>query len=229
VCLLDPKAQQPLARVDYDGNVRAMTFSADGAFLASGGADRTVVLMDAATGKRLHTFEHDGEVECLAFSPDGRLLAVGQGAPKMGDAGGAATVWDVPARKEAAKLEGKWPRPIRGVAFAGDGRVLATSEGVEVRFWDVDSGRLRGSLPATFAGLGEVRFLAGGDVAALWGDHSLRLWDVRDGHDQAGNVIANHENLILSADGRTAAGWTVGDTVRVWDVVREGAADSGNK
>jgi WD40 repeat protein len=230
VCLLDPDAEQPLARVEHTGDVRAMTFSPDGAVLASGGADRTVVLVDAATGARLHTFEHDGEVECLAFSPDGRLLAVGQGAPRVGDAGGgAATVWDVPARKEAVKLEGKWPRPIRGVAFSGDGRVLATSEGVEVRFWDAGSGRLRSSLPATFAGLGEVRFLPGGDAAALWGDHSLRLWDVRDGHDEAGTVVAGYDALVLSADGGTAAGWKAGDTVRVWDVVREGAAGPGGK
>jgi hypothetical protein len=230
VCLVNPDAEQPLARVEHEGNVRAMTFSPDGAVLASGGADRKVVLMDAATGKVLRTFEHDGEVECLAFTPDGRFLAVGQSAPKVGDVGGgAATVWDVPARKEAVKLEGKWPRPIRGVAFSGDGRALATSEGVEVRFWDADSGRLRNSLAATFAGLGEVRFLPGGDVAALWGDHSLRLWDMRDGRDQAGNVIAGYENLILSADGGTAAGWMAGDTLRVWDVVREGAGNSGKK
>ena len=51
-------------------------FSADGATLATGGADRTVRLWDAATGAAIRSLEgHGGTVTGLAFAPDGRSVA----------------------------------------------------------------------------------------------------------------------------------------------------------
>jgi hypothetical protein len=95
VGLWEPGGERLVARLEHKGDVRAVSFSPDGGLLATGCQDRTVALWDAATGTLQHTFRQEGEVECLAFSPDGRLLAVGQGAPPVGGAGGAVSVWDL--------------------------------------------------------------------------------------------------------------------------------------
>jgi WD40 repeat protein len=53
-----------------------VTYSPDGSRIAAAGADRTVRVWDAATGREVRTLHgHTGEVSCVAYSPDGYRIA----------------------------------------------------------------------------------------------------------------------------------------------------------
>ncbi|MCI0459831.1 MAG: tetratricopeptide repeat protein, partial [Gemmataceae bacterium] len=63
----------------HEGEIQAIALSPNGRWLASGGADRRVVLWDAGTLQRLFTFPpHNAPILNVAFDPGGDYLAIGE-------------------------------------------------------------------------------------------------------------------------------------------------------
>ena len=58
----------------HDDAVRDLAISADGTLLASASEDKTVRVLDRASGRILHTIEHPDEVYGVRVSPDARFI-----------------------------------------------------------------------------------------------------------------------------------------------------------
>jgi len=114
-----------------------LTFSPDGATLATGGWDATVRLWNTQTGQPKATLqEHKGQICMLAFSADGKTLATASREDQ------AVRLWDTESGQLKAKLEGH-ARGVTTLAYSPDGKKLVTgSSDGKTRLWDAQTGKL---------------------------------------------------------------------------------------
>ena len=177
----------------------SVAFSADGKTLAVGGGGSTVLLLDAATGKkkRVTPEGEGGFIKRLAFSPDGRFLT--------GSAGYALLLWDL-------KTENK-PRLLPGLvedarfAFTADGKILACqSNGVggDIRLWDTASGKRLLGWPGHDRIVRSLALAPDGKHLASVADDGMYLWHAANGkslrvweEDKEGDGIC-----LFSSDGK---------------------------
>jgi RNA polymerase sigma factor (sigma-70 family) len=180
---LPPGALARLGTVRWrpgDHAVSALTFTADGKALLSGG--RGIVLWEAATGKPLRRF--GGELAALALSPDGQKVASGGALP--GER--AIRLWDLKTGKELRRFADHPTFPYASLAFSPDGKALASGGSTGPQLWDVASGkRLRQFAGAGGDVLGNCHYVAfspdGRALAAALTDGSVRLWEVPTGKE----------------------------------------------
>jgi hypothetical protein len=189
-----------------------LALSPDGAHLAAGGADKSIRIIELATGRELRQLtQHADWVLGLAFSPDGSRLA-------SASRDGTARIFD-PATGEMLSAFREHDSPVFAVAFLGDGRQAASAgRDGRVRFWRVD----RAEQVASLADLGgEVFKLLGvGDnllAAGAAGDvREIIVADRKVGQrwksPRSGAVLAL---TVDDASGRLIAGLDSGEVV-IW-------------
>jgi RNA polymerase sigma factor (sigma-70 family) len=189
--------------------VHAVAFAPDGATLAYTTPDGRVVVVEAATGKKLQdwrTFQRR-DWPLVAFGADGKLYTKLAG-------GTTVTEWDPATGKGLRTLnpgDSPPPGPLRpagavgGLAVSPDGKLLATGgDGHAVRFVDLATGKDQ-PLPGGHAHeLGLVAFAPDGkSLLTRGGDRSLRWWDPASGKELKHLAVpAGASALQATADGR---------------------------
>jgi WD40 repeat protein len=199
-------------------SVRSVTFSPDGALLASGSLDKTVRLWRVSDGTPVRTLEvhtswHAG-VTSVAFSPDGALLASGSDDKTV-------CLWRVADGTLVRTLPGHthW---VRNVAFSPDGALLASgSRDRTVRVWRAADGSLVRALEGHLKWVPSVAFSPDGALLASGSlDKTVRLWSVVDGTRVC--TLAGHTHWVTSVafspDGALLASGSYDKTVRLWRV-----------
>ncbi|EIV92971.1 TIR domain-containing protein [Frankia sp. QA3] len=175
---------------------------------------------------------HSAGAWSLAFSPQREILAAGY-------RDGAVCLWDINRQTGPRMIESlptNHSNTVVSVAFAPDGRTLATAAGGlerrgQQRLWDVGdpeephlvaelTGHARAAKSVAFSPVGAV-------LATANSDKNVRLWDVEKPTQP--NLLATLRNrtkyftgrlrsVAFSADGRTLATVDNEGTTRLWDV-----------
>jgi WD40 repeat protein len=194
--------------------VHGLAYSPDGRTLATAHwnnvAAGKVKLWDISAGRVTATLPapvQRGGVEALAYSPDGRWLAGAVGESATPALPWSVVLWDVARRRQARAMRGH-ARRITALAFAPDGRTLATGgdDGM-VRLWDVASGREAGRIEANPGPIQSIAYAPDGRTLAIVSRFGLRLWDVPGHRSRATLDDADFwvNAVAFAPDGRTLA------------------------
>jgi serine/threonine-protein kinase len=215
----------------HKGYVTALSFSADGKMLASGGLDGVVHLWQNIHLPRCELRgalrDHLGEVQAIAFAPHKPYLVTASAAVRDGH------MWrwnweETDERKVRSILPGQ-PCGADAIAFSTDGKRLAASSNSMVYFWqEARRGLERESvLKGHGSAVKAFGFTPDGKRLVLaCEDTTIRIWEfgwfktaqkaLCEGHKDPVTTIA------FSANGKLLASAGSDRIIRVWDVEASG-------
>lgn len=226
----DPLPSQALARVGtrrfrHNHTVTALSYSTDGALLASGSWDNTCRVWDTKTGRELQRFS--GLIEVLstvALSPDKKLLAAGGLAPgslEPGQSGpsGLVLVWDLHSGKEVLRAE-KLENTALAVRFSADGNRMAASTGNIIRIWKTDDWNALLKIVGPEQGVRPIAFTPdGSSLVAGCDDRTVRVYEMPSGREirKLTGPGDGLNGFAISPDGQKIATAGADHMIRVWN------------
>jgi RNA polymerase sigma factor (sigma-70 family) len=211
-------------RLRQGGPIEALSLSADGKRLATGGDDGIVRLWELDTGKPIRQIDATGAFVRgfgVALSPDGKTLAT-PSRPKGGAGPEQISLWDAATGKELRRMERPPDPAYSRLAFSPDGKTLAAGEwdGGKVHVWDAGTGKEIKTLQGHTGTVTAIAFSADGKRLVTGGDDkAVHLWDAATGAEV--RSFAGHTDRVLCAalspDGTLLATGAADATARLWD------------
>lgn len=193
--------------------VLCVAWSPDGRRVASGGADETLRIWDAADGRQIRVLSgHTSEVNTVAWSPDGHQLAAATGT-------GTVKIWNADTGQELLAFR-NGQETVFSAAWSPDGKHIASGgRDHTIRIWDPRTGTVQNTF-----GSGSTRPLRdlawspdGARLASGDENGDVRIWDPLAGKD----LLNMHGYAVIrvawSPDGKRLASASNDNTVKLWD------------
>jgi len=213
------QAPQLVVQTGHGQAVYALAISPDQKLLASGGADKKIIIWEISTGKQIYSLtEHTQTILSLSFNREGTLLA-------SGGADGVVKIWDV---RRGVKLEdlSLQPKGVASVAFSPDGKYLAVA-GTEkvINIWEIATREECSTLAGYKGALEKIVFSPDGKLLISFGrDHSLVAWDWASRKRLQSKTYEppmSSGSLAVSPNGDFVAAASFSANVLIWDLTRD--------
>ena len=198
--------------------IKSVSFSPDGKYIATAGKDDTVILWSSLGEKKWTKKGIQREVadsvktmNFVTFSPDGQKIVAAEGD-------GTVTLWDISGNQRSSFKAST--TNFKSLSFSPDGQKIATADEEQARLWD-----LSGKKIAEFIGhkgrVNSISFSPNGQQIATAGyDGTVRLWEVSG--KQLKQFIAHKGqevlSLSLSPDGKYIATSAKDNIARLWNL-----------
>lgn len=197
----------------HTSQINALSYTADGGRLLTGGADRAVRLWDDATGRLLQTFQgHSGNIRSVALTPDGATALSGGDDFRV-------FAWD--AATGAIRYQLRLDAQVYAVAVAPDGQSFAVANNRSVELRSIADGSPLRILNGHTGLITSLMFAPDGTrLLSTAFDQSVRVWNVADGSSVqvitttsslSRAAFAPDGNRILTVEGSVGA--------RIWSVI----------
>lgn len=191
---VQPVSIQEFIFREQDTGIRAVAWSPNEHYIASGGCDSTVQVWDVTTGTVVFPYHgHVDEVWSVAWSPDSKYV-VSAGADKTVQVWEATTGYPAYSETQIAMHDAT----VRTVAWSPDGRYIASAGDDEVvNVWDASDG----SLISTYRRhKGEVCAVAWSPIrpylACGGKDTAIHIWSMAG--DIPPRICEGHNQRIMS-------------------------------
>ncbi|KAL0094479.1 hypothetical protein F4703DRAFT_1020901 [Phycomyces blakesleeanus] len=229
ICVL----QDDNVQKDGDLYIRAVCFSPDGVYLATGAEDKQIRIWDIAKRRIRNILPgHEQDIYSLDFSRDGRIIVSGSGDR-------TARIWSMADGQclhvlRIKDVDQKDPG-ITSVAVSPDSRLVAAgSLDKMVRVWDTHTGNLLEKLEGHKDSVYSVAFMPDGKTLVSGSlDKTLKLWQLGT-HEGRGHGIdrdrskgpckmtfSGHKDFVLSVACTPDGNWVVSGSkdrgVQFWD------------
>jgi WD40 repeat protein len=217
----EPRPQHlPFTYTGHSDTVTSVAWSPDGARIAAGSADNTVLVWNVSDGSQLLTYTgHSNPVASIAWSPDGTRIASGSWDKTV-------QVWNASNGNRLLTYTGH-SSEVHAVAWSPDGKRIASgSKDETVQVWDASNGsRLlsyTGHKGAIFQS-GDVNTVAwspdGTRIASGSADKTVQVWYSSNGSQLL--IYVGHKDdvntVAWSPDGKRIASGSADQTVQIWD------------
>ena len=190
--------------------VRAVAFSNDGRWMATGNQDTSATLWDVFAGRAVANLTgNEGSLISVAFSADSQLLATGS-------QGGIIRLIEVVGAREVRKWQAH-DGGVNSIVFTADGKLITCSSDQTIKVWDASGG-----LVTTIKQTKEINSLSlSGDgklLASGSSDGVIKLWDATNWRElrslpaHSGAVFA----VNFSNDGKLLASGGADKTIKLW-------------